>query len=52
MPLTVSAHAVELMSGSEPKSIGEGESLVGSVKRLEGLLDSVHAYVNDVVVRS
>mmetsp|Transcript_14156 Transcript_14156/g.38333 ORF Transcript_14156/g.38333 Transcript_14156/m.38333 type:complete len:284 (+) Transcript_14156:86-937(+) len=41
---------VELMSsGAEPKSIGEGESLVGSVQRLEGLLDSVHAYVNDVV---
>lgn len=39
-----------MSSGTEPKSVGEGESLVGSVKRLEGLLDSVQAYVNDVVV--
>ena len=37
-------------SGTEPKAVGEGESLLGSVKRLEGLLENVHAYVNDVVV--
>jgi len=39
-----------MRSGAEPKAVGEGESLVSSVKRLEGLLDNVHAYVNDVVV--